>query len=200
MPQEVPRAILPFIRSKTTEARRELEIRIDFPTACQSRMAYEKCLADLWGFYAPLEEELEKIPGWEAFGYRWAERAKTALLRRDLAALGFPEEKIEGLAKCQKLPPPSTLTEAFGCAYVLENGTLGGTQTALALKRSSIPPHAQNFLGSYGSDVAGKWREFCAMLDRIAINEEGQRALIGSALRTFDCLTTWLRAGTPSGL
>jgi heme oxygenase len=189
------RALLPLLRAGTAEAHRNLHARRDIPALCQSVPAYEAWLLRLYGFYGPLEKKLRAVPGWEELGFHWAEREKTALLRDDLLALGASPAKIAEADGLPDLPQFTTLAEACGGAYALEDATLDSAQFLMAMKRSPIPAGARKFVTSYGNDLGNKWREFCGVLDRLDAGES--EAVIRNANGTFAGLSAWL-AGGPS--
>lgn len=155
-----------------------------------ARGSYQRLLEDFLGFFEPLESRLQDFGGWEEKGFRWSERAKVAMLRADLRELGSPAEMIDSLPRCDYLPRPENLAEAFGCAYVLEGSTLGGRHIMGVLAKSDVPLHARHYFSSYGEAVGTRWREFCAMLSEFPDNEAD--AMTPLAVETFNHLSAWL--------
>ena len=182
--------VLAQLRAATSQAHRELEEQVDIPSVCASRASYERLLADFLGFFEPLERALQQLPGWEEHGFEWSERAKAGMLRADLLALGFTEDAVANLPRCEDLPHPATLAEGFGCAYVLEGSTLGGRHIVGILARCDIPADARHYFASYGDKVGERWRAFLAMLGEFEQAEAS--AMVPLAVQTFAKLGAWI--------
>jgi heme oxygenase len=185
-----PSRILNDLREGTAASHRQLEDQIDIVAVCRDGGRYRRLIEGFYGFYAPIEDVLEAVRGWERYGFSWEERAKVPMLLADLGALGLTTVQIAALPRCGTLPRPVTIEEALGCAYVLEGATLGGRQIQQVLAGSDIPDGARNFFTSYGPAVGERWKEFCAMLG--SLPEDGSGPVVATAQRTFDTLGTWL--------
>ena len=181
--------ILTQLRATTAAAHRQLEDQINIPEVCATQESYVRLLEGFLGLFEPLEEALKKIPGWEEKGFRWSERSKAPMLHEDLRVLGRSEADLAGLPRCTDLPQPSSLAEAFGCAYVLEGSTLGGRQIMGILEKSAIPKEARHYFSSYGENVPARWREFCAMLPSFTSTDADSMATM--AVKTFDKFGAW---------
>lgn len=194
MPSVVASSLLTALRQGTSAAHTQLEAEIDIPEVCRNGQAYSRLVKGFWGYYAPFETVLKRIGGWEAAGFSWTERSKLEFLRQDLKALGLTEAEIAALPRCQQLPAPRNLPEAFGCAYVLEGSTLGGRHITGILEQTGIPPEARHFFGSYGARVGEAWKEFCEMLARLDLDEAETKAAVAAASQTFSTIGRWLKS------
>ncbi len=127
-----------------------------------------------------------------------AQRRKAHLLQTDLASLA-------GLAHDAPVPagvdPPVVASRpaVLGCLYVTEGATLGGRELGRRLEPVLGPlglpePEGRRFLLSYGARQGAMWRQFCAVLERVASgfgaaeHEEMQTA----ARNVFLLLEQWL--------
>jgi heme oxygenase len=199
MPVTFPFAmtLLDRLRQESRAAHRRLEEQAAIPERIQDLDSYRELLEKFLGFYAPMENHLERLPGWAEWGYDPLERRKTAWLSLDLAALGRETSEIVTLPLCEETPRPESVAEGFGCAYVLEGATLGGRQISASLAGSAIPGGARNFFQSYGAQVGEKWSAFCESLERYGARGGDQDAVIHAASATFNSLSHWLAIPPP---
>lgn len=184
--------ILERLKSETRELHEQLERRVDIPRRLQNRDAYRELLSAFYGFYAPLERELEKFD-WAALGLDWRQRQKTGLLETDLHALGV---KPATLPICNSLPLLHDPAEALGCLYVMEGATLGGQiiQKELATRLQIEAATGGAFFRSYGDRVGAMWAEFRQAVVRSAESTQTQDAVVAAAGDTFQKLDDWLAA------
>jgi heme oxygenase len=186
------------LRIATWPCHQRLEKRLDVKARFSTLGAYRSHLEKMWGFCAALERGMAP----EAFGGAledYESRRKLPLLTRDLTALGADPESFESLPICPDLPDHPDPAAAFGCAYVLEGGTLGG-RTLLPLVESRLAfraAHGAAFLASYGDQVLAKWRTFGAALDAWCCLPERQASATHAAVATFGALEQWL-CGRPA--
>lgn len=186
--------LLDRLRQESRDAHERLEEQAAISERIQDIGLYRTLLEKFLGFYAPMENRLERLPGWAEWGYDPLERRKTTWLSLDLAALGCETGQIVGLPLCDDAPSPENVGEGFGCAYVLEGATLGGRQISAWLERSPIPEGARNFFRSYGPKVGEKWAAFRTALERYGEDAPDHDAVIRSASATFASLSRWLQA------
>lgn len=161
----------------------------------QNVSLYQELLEKFYGFYAPLEAEIEALPDWKSWSLDFTKRRKRVWLEEDLSALGLDAAQIKSLPMCTDLPQVSSLAEGFGCAYVLEGSTLGGRQISSLLEQSQTPQNARAFFRSYGSDVGLKWKEFLAALENFSRNHLSQEPTVQAANNTFTSLQKWMGKG-----
>lgn len=189
-------SLLAKLREESSAAHRQLEEQVAITERIRNVDSYRELLQKLLGFYAPLENRLEKLAGWTHWGYDPISRRKTAWLSQDLSALGGDPGDIVALPLCENGPCPESVAAGFGCAYVLEGATLGGRQITAWLEQSAIPRHARRFFASYGENVGHQWESFCEALEHFGHSREKHDEIITSASLTFSSLGSWLGSGT----
>lgn len=199
-------AVLQTLRKTTNSSHRKLEEKLSFllePDLTFSH--YLNLLIKLFGFYAPLEEQFEKIeksPRFNFPGFDPLPRRKTPLLHKDLTALGLAVKELNSLPRCPALPPVNTPSQMLGCMYVLEGATLGGQiiQRQLKLSLDIDSDTGAAFFNSYGPAVGPMWQSFSRLLE--AYSPEDQRtgaggieqsiSIIEAARATFKQLDEWI--------
>ena len=184
-------SLLERLRSETAEQHRELENTVDISRRLADRDSYEALLAQFYGFYRPLELRLAESPAGARSDVMLARLEKAAWLAEDLTQLGVHD--IAHLPQCAELPPLDTWSRALGTMYVLEGSTLGGRHISTLLTNSSAGTWPRRFFTSYGPEVGGMWRSFCAVLDELSAPEDHELAT-ENARATFDSMRVWLRS------
>ncbi len=115
-------------------------------------------------------------------------RAKTALIERDLQALGVAERP----ALLLDLGFLATRSAAWGSFYVLEGSTLGGQVISKALRRTAwAPPEGLAYFNPYGRRTGEMWAGFRAALEAAAPTLDPDLACEG-ARATFATLQSRL--------
>lgn len=137
---------------------------------------YLDYLARQHRLHAPLERALAAWlpPDWVAQRLR-----KAAWLRRDLRALGVPDDAAEA-----EITPVASWAEALGVLYVLEGGTLGLQVVRKRLQADHPALHAAGrFMVGYGPDTGRQWRAFVQVLEQLPPAQ--WPAAVGAARSTF---------------
>lgn len=184
--------ILSRLRTATASAHTSLENTVEIPRRLQDLASYRDLLEKFWGWYHPLEAKLLQVPGWPFAGYDPHQRIKATWLEQDLLALGLSASDIQLLPQCQNLPAITTLPEAMGLAYVMEGATLGGRQISGLMQESRIPPAAQTFFHSYGTETGTRWKEFLAALSTLDSQPAEHELTLTTATAAFASLEAWL--------
>jgi heme oxygenase (biliverdin-IX-beta and delta-forming) len=190
---DAPLPTMARLRNATWSSHQRLEKRLDVKRRFSTHDQYRGYLEKMWGFCAPLEQQLERHP----FGSVLADyesRRKLPLLTHDLIAMGATASSVASLPRCVAVADCADLAGAFGCAYVMEGATLGG-RTLLPLVQSRLGVNAQHgakFLASYGEGILGKWRTFGAALEVWCCTPERQKSAAWAAVATFETLEGWL--------
>jgi heme oxygenase (biliverdin-IX-beta and delta-forming) len=160
---------------------------------------YTALLQKLFGYYKPLEERIAALPGWHNLPVDLGRRQKAPLLARDLLWLKVTQPQLSLLPQCERLPEVKSITQAFGCLYVLEGATLGGQIIGRHLKKNLALDEDRGcaFFCSYGDEVGLMWKCFRETLSshcsKHGRTEEKQ--LVTSARETFVSLDYWLFGG-----
>lgn len=191
-------SILAALKTKTGILHEQLESHLDILNPAFELADYQSLLEKFYGFYRPVEKDLDSLKAYESLDLDPAARWKTPRLAADLTALGVDLEK---LPDCADLPEISTPWQAYGCIYVLEGATLGGQIIRRHLsKRPDWPELAGlSFFDSYQNEVGPMWKSFCVRLDhtfkRALLTSpaaEVEAAIVDSANQTFLKLDAWL--------
>lgn len=185
--------LLPTLRSRTAEAHLRVESRL-FPAALESEAAYAGMLAALLALHQPLEAAFRAFrSGFAALGIDLDERAKTAALQSDLAALAVAAQ-VPG----PRRRPLPDLPSALGAFYVLEGSTLGG-RTLLPQVRERLGEVPTDFLAGYGERTGRRWKATRSALVAGVLSapdpDAAEAALVTGAIDTFDDLDALLDAG-----
>lgn len=187
--------LLDELRRQTRALHARAEQAVNLPLRLQSLAAYQHLLGRFYGFYAPLEAQLELITAAGALGLDWQPRRKTPLLVRDLTALGNSPEAIERLPQCARLPSIQDAVAALGCLYVLEGATLGGQVIRRQVQQRLGLDAEQGcaFFSGYGDDTGNKWSEFCTVLADFHVRWPAtDQQVIAAAAETFATLVCWI--------
>ncbi len=175
-----------LLRQATAPAHVALEHELDWAPRVATREGYRSLLARLYGFHRSWEPAIGAALSDGAF---FDARRRVAALARDLAFLGLPPERIDGLptAPAPALPGPAA---AMGALYVLEGSTLGGK----VIGRHVAATHgfAEDGLAYYtahGPRTGAMWGAFRSRLDTYG-GEAG--TVVAAANGTFDAMRRWL--------
>lgn len=192
--------ILNRLKEATASRHAALESRLPLLDAGMSRRSYLQFLRLFWGYYEPLETQLQALPFWNSMEFDYAGRHKTPRLRQDLQALGETPESIEGFARCQRLPTLASPGQLLGCLYVIEGATLGGQIITRHLQANLglTPALGAAFFDGYGAQTGSRWKAFCAMLRANAGDSERQDDIVATAGQTFETLGHWLFPSYPT--
>lgn len=180
-----------MIMTKLKEATREQHDNLENTVNVMDRLFsiddYQMLLTKFYRFYAAIEprvaaNDLQKAE------FDFDARRKTALLEKDLKALGVLDDVRGNVPLWEKLPPLDTSAKAFGSLYVMEGATLGGQVITRHLKQhlDLTPEHGGAFFNSYGANVGPMWKSFGATLTAFAESGEADEEIIEAARKTFD--------------
>jgi len=191
----------PSLSTQLREGTRDAHVATEAAFALESRLsgrgAYGGLLADLRGFYGPIEAALTSVRGWAQLTppLDVPSRCRSALLDEDLRGLGIaaPLDRVAA-----PLPALPSLAHGLGCLYVIEGSALGGrivARRARAALGSALPVA---FFSSAGRDEVGAdWGALQAALDAFgAGNGAARGAALRAARATFAAMGAHLR-GAP---
>jgi heme oxygenase len=188
-------SLIQRLKAETQASHAWLERRVDLPRRLRTSSGYRSLLEAFYGLYCPLESEIERsFPEIAPWLPDIAERMRAASLRLDLCALGntCPEA-----LPCAPVPPLGSLSERFGCLYVLEGSTLGGQFIIreIASHLSYTPENGCSFFASHGAKVGGMWRQFREAIESYSAahpDSETQDRVVNSAEATFRAFAEWM--------
>jgi len=156
--------------------------------------AYRAYLARIFGFVAPLERALSRVP--DLASYIHPRRfAKHELLRRDLEALGI---RAEELPVSSAVPPIEDAQRALGWAYIIERNTLGHTTLfhSLAAVLPGEAAFASAYLKCYFGAVGETWRTFDDALVAAGANDSDADRIVIAAQHATACYVQWSTSTT----
>lgn len=167
-----------------------------------SAVSYRQLLADLLGFYEPLEAQLGNCALYANHAERQTitlateGRWKTHWLRSDLRALGLNDETIGKLPRMSRSECPriDDVPAAIGCLYVLEGATLGGKLISRQIESTLGVTAADGgrFYHGYGPDNGQMWGRFRQLLANLDMDASQTSKVTTAAVETFDSLDRWL--------
>jgi heme oxygenase len=182
--------LLERLKTETRPAHDRIERAIDLERRIASKDHYRRLLIRFYGFHSAWEDAaMAKAPDPGFF----RSRCKTALLVKDLQALGLQPADIRRLPPCRPLMPLRAPEAVLGSMYVVEGSTLGGAIIARDVERL-LGLNAETgcaYFRSYGRDIGPMWKTFGAML-LAASSPKADDLIVESAGRTFDVMHDWL--------
>jgi heme oxygenase (biliverdin-IX-beta and delta-forming) len=188
---------LSLLKETTRPAHQALESRLTAVLENISHDRYKALLARFLGFYQPLEAKIALLSLKDDFPKDFEPRPKSFLLARDLMAVGLPEDLLQALPYCERLPELSSVAQALGALYVFEGAALGG-QVIAPLLHSRLGITAQKgcafFYGDGPVQVSQRWKAFRQVLE--SRPAQSAAATAQTALRTFETFDRWLFPGT----
>jgi heme oxygenase len=179
------------LRRETAEVHQALEAELDLLAPDLSLGRYLRVLRGLRGYHAALEPRLARLN--EASRLTFPLRARSALLDRDLRALGMTPEAVAATPPCDELPALTAPEHLAGCVYVLEGACLGGRVVSRALqpRLGLTSERGCAFFTDGGGDPAPRWASTLAWLERLAGRVDHDGA-VASAVEVFQTLGRWL--------
>jgi heme oxygenase len=165
--------------------------RMAVMTASITPTAYRSFLVRIYGFEAPSDEALARIPGLGAY-IELAAYTQCALLEVDLMALGIQDPAA--YPRCE-LSQIATTAVALGWLYVLERNALVHGVVARYLHHRM--PGPMSLAGSYLDEPrALRWRELGLALDRFAGNDDVRiDEIVYGARFAFRSQRSWYQTG-----
>jgi heme oxygenase len=182
--------LLERLKKETRPAHDRIEAAMDLDRRMASRDGYRDLLIRFYGFHTAWERAAAPKAPNHAFFER---RCKTALLARDLEALGLKSEDIIRLPQCRPLMPLAAPAAVLGSMYVVEGSTLGGAIIARDVERrlGFTAETGCAYFRSYGRNIAAMWKSFGAVLLE-ASSPETDDQIVASAQKTFAVMHDWL--------
>ncbi len=184
--------ILAQLKSETATAHASIEQRLRIARNNPSLGDYRDYLRAMYGFTAPVEQRLRRLPQQLGNELELERRCKSELIAEDLAAV---ERRLSSTtstpAWCDALPEDRDATQALGILYVLEGSTLGARWLLRHLQPLDVDD-CSRYLQSYGEALGSMWEKMRGALVRhAALHPEQAPRLIAAAQDTFDKLDDW---------
>ncbi|MDQ2902851.1 MAG: biliverdin-producing heme oxygenase [Ktedonobacteraceae bacterium] len=183
---------LASIREATQAFHSKLEHDLDIFHTITTLESYTRLLQKFLGFYLPVEPHLLGVQNRYDLQVHLQQRLKSPLLLRDLSEIAA--QQGTGVSLCETLPALTCPAHVWGCLYVLEGSTLGGTLISKHVTRvlGLTAEHGCAFFGSYGSHVGSMWQMFTRKLEAYVSTYHEEKVIIDSACETFAFLSQWL--------
>lgn len=182
-------SVLSRLRLETRDEHEAVERVLNLMDTALTETAYRQRLAQLYGFYGPLEAALQTrcVPHLATLLPRLN---KTNLLLQDLQQLGI---STDILPLCRQLPPIQTQAEVLGCLYVMEGATLGGRLITQHVQATFgiMPATGGSFFEGYGPDTGKMWQAMRQLLLSCAVDTPTENAIVANAIATFASLRAW---------
>ncbi len=163
----------------------------------QTLGSYRRLIGRLHGFYRLVEPALHAADRWPAPDLDPAARRRLPWLHADLLALGLD---AAALPDCTSVPDLESRAQRFGCLYVLEGSSLGGTVIARHLREhlGIAEDTGARYFAGYGARTGSMWNAFRASLSAYALahadDTQTEPAVIQGAQATFRNLRAWCRS------
>ncbi|MBA2284507.1 MAG: biliverdin-producing heme oxygenase [Ktedonobacteraceae bacterium] len=183
---------LASLKEATQALHRKLEHDVDIFHTITTLESYSRLLQKFLGFYLPVEPRLLGVQNRYDLQVHLRGRLKSPLLLRDLSEIAA--QQVTGVPLCETLPTLTCPAHVWGCLYVLEGSTLGGTLISKHITRELglTAEHGCAFFGSYGSQVGSMWQMFTCTLEAYVSTHHEEQIIIASACETFAVLSQWL--------
>jgi heme oxygenase len=146
---------------------------------------YIECLADAYGFEAPLEVAWSRTPGLDLVIDRTL-RTRARLLERDLMVFGI------GAARTVHVPARFAIAEALGWMYVVERAYLlhAAVRRHLAAHLPQVEV-ARSYLDATSEGASERWRLFANALDEATSSRRIVEDIARGAHDAFRCWRRW---------
>jgi heme oxygenase (biliverdin-IX-beta and delta-forming) len=188
-------SLLQRLKQTTAQVHRRVEERLDVFSDHFDLARYVALLQRFYGFWAPIEENLQRFPELYNPALALHSRLKAHLLEADMRVFRIDSALV---ARCAHLPHIRTFGQALGCMYVLEGSTLGSQIIARHLTELFQIDSGSGaaFFNAYGGAIGARWSEFREFLIS-STDASSADELLGAALETFERFDSWLAAGPP---
>lgn len=183
-----PDGIRRRLRLATAATHARLEARLDIVAALAAPDRRAPLLKRLWGLHHGAEIALAPLLG-RIPGLDYRARSKVALLAADIVAItGAPPGNADPV--CSFAIPSEA--SGLGLAYVLEGSALGGVVIHREMLARGAAPEGLSFFNPYGDRTGLRWREFLAVIEREASDDEAAARIVEGAEDGFGRVEAWL--------
>jgi heme oxygenase len=190
--------MLAELRQQTRTVHEQLHHHSHFVALFEQKIElpqYRDLLVHFYGFYAALDDAIEKCVQQTPYGMgEYVYIKRTNLLASDQAPLGLSPAHIALIPRCDYLHDVVSPTSLGGVLYVIEGSTLGAAQIDRAAQKllSDDTPQGRQFWAWSRANNKARWSmtlQFIAHLDKIGA---ARVPVINGANQTFQALADWL--------
>lgn len=190
------------LRAATATLHLNVERHLDLVDPALTRARYQSVLANLYGYYEPLEQRLFERPSagpTPPCGDGFSPKRRAPALERDLLSLGVSPAAIAALPRCSRLPALNGPPDLVGCLYVIEGAALGGQLITRAIERhlGLSPAGGGSFFFGEGPGTGVRWRRFLSWIEEQTLTGTFAEIAVARACDTFRTLGAWLERGIP---
>jgi heme oxygenase len=192
--------IMATLKEQTKAYHEKTERLVNLTRRLENPASYLQLLSRLFGFYTPLETQIETNLRAQLSEAGLNERKKSHLLVADLQHLGLNRSQIEQLPLCNQLPQIASTAQVFGCLYVLEGATLGGQIIRKeALRQLGFTAeNGCSFFAGYGDRTMTMWRSFGESAEAfVTRHPDSEDAVVSTAKDTFVRFGEWVGESVP---
>lgn len=186
--------ILTRLNEETQLHHAEADSDVDRYLFCEggSAVDYRMYLQRVYGFLVPLEAALATAPDLDQL-IDVRSRAKSALVARDLLALGMTMNEVNQLPQCMRIQAFRGPAAALGWMYVIERPLLASAviRGHLAAQLPAEMLNASSFFMCYAGQVGAMWRELGDVMDRVAVTPAIADRIVVAAHDAFKTLHKW---------
>ena len=183
--------LLELIRAQTRSSHQSLEkLLIPKLKATKTRDGYARLLAIFYGYFSPLEEQIQTHLSVDTLPDLY-QRRKAAAILEDYKKISADRTDI---AICNDLPEIKNEGEALAAMYVLEGSTLGGKVIAqmLSTNLGIAEDEGIRFFNGYRNETKVMWDRFTEVLDHYPTVDNSGESLAQTADETFIKFKNWI--------
>jgi heme oxygenase len=188
------------LKQRTAVLHRRLEVQLGLLDPNLEISGYRRVLETFYGFYVPLEIAVTGLAALTP-PLEFSLRARSALIRLDLLALGMESGEIAELPRCAEVPALSSLEDFAGCLYVLEGACLGGQMLVPLLQRRLGVTKGNGALFFAGDEerTMARWTAVVGWLEGLPHAGASTAKIIVAAQATFEAFLRWAERGGGDG-
>jgi heme oxygenase len=188
------------LKQGTAVLHRRLEVQLGLLNPDLEIRGYRRVLETFYGFYVPLEIAVTQLAALTP-SLEFSLRARSALIRLDLLALGMESGEIAELPRCAEVPLLSSLEDLAGCLYVLEGACLGGQMLVRLLQQRLGITKGSGALFFAGDEerTMARWSVVVSWLEGLPRAGASPAKIIVAAQATFEAFLRWAEQGRSDG-
>ena len=197
---EVQTDVIGNLRRATRIQLEQYDAAVNVGQMSGSRARYRWFLEKMYGFYGPIEANLEvRLGPFEKAGFDFSTRRKSSALLLDLLAIGVTRPELDELCLCETSFEINSPAQALGVLFVLEELIVGGefVRQLISQRMGVDPDKAARFLAGYGANTVLMSRELSRVLASNISKKEEEEA-IEAAQSVFADLLKWLEIESSS--